>query len=382
MDYLSAYRCRAAAAFRLHVEQHKRSQRSDGNPTTSAKLVVPYYRAMFPQLRAYLDSAASKYRQFKQDEQTQSATLHSDGRSRPSPRSRKLGSCTATLRKNARLHPDIRRDRFLTSLSYARHRKVAIRLDAQSTPCLSTASFPPSSARTCLIPVDVTRAFAMRFKTVAGLSTRPAFRAVFPPPRLTSVSIPPRSLLTAAPIPLRLSGFLPPVPCEEHSALCRLSLASGESVLRSRSRPRFGCGVMDCAEAVRKLYAGKPDEIYRRKTSRQYAVWRRKQRQIQLADSRKLASAEHMMRDSRGVDQLMTHRPADDRSFAPFLFDLESRAYAFSSRISEAPKLRDAMLQKYSTLDVSRHPTDSLKAARLAAEVNPLFHTRVMNRFT
>lgn len=378
MDSVSAYRRRAAAAFRLHLER-KRSQRLQ--TTLASSTVVPtfYQRDVFPQLKAYLESATSKYASYKQNKDLRLATVDANGRTGKGLGTRSLGSCTVTLRKNSWLHADVRRDRFLRHLSYSRHRKIACRLDAPS-PLSSTKPVYEGGVTTkCMIPTDILRTLSMRHKSVASLPRRFAFRSIFPPPRRTSIHVPARSLRTAGSVPVRLSGFLPPIPCEEHSTLCRLSLAAGQQVHRVRILKSVR---LDSAEAVHKLYAGKPDEIYRRKMSRRYAVWRRKQRQIQLAESQKLAKAEHVMRDSRGVDQLMTHRHVDDCSFAPFLFDLESRAYAFSSRITEAPKLRNVMLQKYSALEAGEDATDSLKTARLAAEVNPLFHTRVMNRFT
>lgn len=376
MESVSAYRLHAAAAFRSHLER-KRSQQLKTRSVPSTEELFSYKRVIFPQLQAYLDSASSRYAFFKQNKESRSKVLQTNCQTRKNPGARTLGSCTVTLRNNFWLHADVRRDCFLRHLAYTRHRKLANRLDVPLT--LSTNSLHPgSTVPKCLVPLDIIRTFASRHKCVANLPQRPAFRNLFPPPRLTSICVPAAPLRTTTSIPVRISGFLPPLPCEEHSMLCRLSLAAGRS---SHRLAVSKCVKLDSAEAVHKRYAGKPDEIYRRKTSRRYAVWRRQQRQAQLAESQKVSKAEHAMRDSRGVDQLMTHRSVGDRSFAPFLFDLESRAYAFSSRISEAPKLRNAMLQKYSVPKASGNATDSLRTARLAAEVNPLFHTRVMNRF-
>lgn len=377
MESVSAYRLHAAAAFRSHLEDRKRSQQLKTRSAPSPGDPFCFKREIFPQLQAYLDSASSRYAIFKRGEESRSTTSQTNCQTRKNSGARTLGSCTVTLHNNFWLHADVRRDCFLRHLAYTRHRKLANRLDAPLTLPINPLHVG-SAVPQCLVPPDIIQMFASRHKCVANLEQRPAFRNVFPPPRLTLICVPARTLRATTSIPVRISGFLPPIPCEEHSMLCRLSLAAGRS---SHRLAISKCVKIDSAEAVHKRYAGKPDEIYRRKTSRRYAVWRRQQRQIQLANSQKVAKAEHAMRDSRGLDQLMTHRPAGDRSFAPFLFDLESRAYAFSSRISEAPKLRNAMLQKYSVSHASGNATDSLRTARLAAEVNPLFHTRVMNRF-
>ncbi|CDF77443.1 unnamed protein product [Chondrus crispus] len=162
----------------------------------------------------------------------------------------------------------------------------------------------------------------------------------------------------------------------------------------ARAREGFDCGmpgllsmggkgvaVGDTFEEVRKRYAGRPDELYRRKTARRFARWRRQKLEREAELSRTASRAESEMKRRRGYDHLLTDRRAGDSSFAPFLYELEGNAYAFSSKITEAPKLRKVMIDKYSARDGAT-VTDGWERAQQVAEQNPLFHTRVMNRFT
>ena len=87
------------------------------------------------------------------------------------------------------------------------------------------------------------------------------------------------------------------------------------------------------------------------------------------------------MKRRRGHDLLLSNRRTGDSSFAPFLFEANNQTFAYSSKISEAPKLRSVMLKKYSEVREDGEQKNQWEKAKEAANVNPMFHTRVMNRF-
>lgn len=162
-----------------------------------------------------------------------------------------------------------------------------------------------------------------------------------------------------------------------HVARCRDALRKGcKTLMRQGEFAR-----RDTFEEVRKRYIGKPDEIYRRRTARKYARYRREKREREAEALKQSTRAEMEMKRRRGHDHLLTARDNGDASFAPFLFELDSNAYAFSSKITDAPKLRKLMIDKYSKDDNGANDVNGWQKAHLAAETNPLFHTRVMNRF-
>lgn len=372
---IQAYRLSAATAFRAHQQYQQPNPHQTAPPKTQP---LPYKRSLTPELEQFLKVASLKYSHFKNS--TDSAVPAAKERIKKKFPPQPSGTCTIALRKNSFLYPNERRNRYLVYLAHTTHRVTAHRLGLlSSSPIHSPSCTVTSSTVSCGIPADISQTYALRYKAVGHFRSRPAFRSIFPPPCRAFVSICPRPLQgNAVRVPFRVLGFLPPLPSLEHSTRCCASLAVGDTSLRLRKAKVIK---IDTPESVRLLYDGKPDEIYRRKTSRRYALWRRKQRNLQTKESHIVAMAQRAMRDSRGHDQLLAHRKTDDRSFAPFLFDHQSGAYAFSSRISDAPKLRNAMLQKYSELDIVEESASSLETARLAAEANPLFHTRVMNRF-
>lgn len=140
---------------------------------------------------------------------------------------------------------------------------------------------------------------------------------------------------------------------------------------------------VDCAEEVMMRYGSMPDEIYRRKSARRYAVWKRLRREEEERHARYVRRAEAEMRKRRGHDLTLSSLDETEKCFKPFVFEQEENAYAFSSKISQAPKLRKTMLTKYS-VPAPQAPVrelDSLQRAQLVAETKSLFHTRVMNRF-
>ncbi|KAI0562011.1 hypothetical protein FGB62_68g171 [Gracilaria domingensis] len=166
-----------------------------------------------------------------------------------------------------------------------------------------------------------------------------------------------------------------------HVSRCRVLYSEGKRILVRVNKTVLGES-LDDFEEVRKRYLGKPDELYRRKTARKFARWRRQQREKEKQKVAAEIRAEKEMKRRRGYDHRLTMREARDATFAPFLFDTSCNAYAYSSKITEAPKLRKIMMTKYSdTRKSSDGQQDQWERARQAAETNPLFHTRVMNRF-
>lgn len=165
----------------------------------------------------------------------------------------------------------------------------------------------------------------------------------------------------------------------QHVARCQEGLRAGLTTLYARGMRKHTR--LDSFEDVKRRYVGKPDEVYRRKTARKFATFRKQRQQMEGVSLQALGLAEVEMKRRRGHDHLLTSRATGDSSFAPFLFELDSNAYAFSSKITEAPKLRKVMINKYSArTDFERGP-NALEKAKQVAETNPLFHTRVMNRF-
>jgi hypothetical protein len=136
----------------------------------------------------------------------------------------------------------------------------------------------------------------------------------------------------------------------------------------------------DTFESVLAAYGGLPDEVYRRKHSKRYAVFRRQEKARAREEIRILASAEREMKRRRGHDLLLTDRLVGETDFAPFLFDNANNCYAFSSKISDKKTMRAAMVQKYSTV-IADSGMSGIELAEHHANTKELFHTRVMNRF-
>lgn len=131
---------------------------------------------------------------------------------------------------------------------------------------------------------------------------------------------------------------------------------------------------LDTAASVRAIYAGLPDELYRRRTGRRYGRWRRT-----VGATGPLEKAEAEMARRRGHDRLRTSSAPD----SPTTFEFDGGAeYAFSTRITAAPRLQAAMMAKYNS--PAPRPlvqVDARARAVAFAEQRPMFHTRVMDRF-
>jgi len=129
----------------------------------------------------------------------------------------------------------------------------------------------------------------------------------------------------------------------------------------------------DTSDAVSAIYCNRPDEIYRRVSSKRFARYRRSKTDVEIAEAE--------MCRRRGADRLHTARGVNDPTV--MVFDGGEHAYAFSSRISEAPRLRGRMVRKYTSAApqplVAR--PEGVERAIEFAENAPMFHTRVMDRF-
>ena len=133
---------------------------------------------------------------------------------------------------------------------------------------------------------------------------------------------------------------------------------------------------LDDATTMVRRYRGMPDELYRRRHGRAFARWRRQQRE---ADA--VARAEAEMARRRGSDRLHTQRSETDAR--PFAFDGGEHAYAYNTRITEAPRLRAQMVRKYAS-PAPQPLVPGLQGREKAlqfADSAPMFHTRVMDRF-
>jgi len=136
--------------------------------------------------------------------------------------------------------------------------------------------------------------------------------------------------------------------------------------------------------SVCELYGGSPDEVYRRKSSKKYAAYKRMVREREAEEASRLGRAEAHRRRvlQRQGDRLRTTEHSE-QGFRTMRFCNENTAYAFSASITQNHKHRDSMIGKY--LHSAQHEKapekDSFEIAEECARTKPMFHTRVMNRF-
>ena len=157
----------------------------------------------------------------------------------------------------------------------------------------------------------------------------------------------------------------------QHVARMAVAHANCAKNIVTRTTPK-----LDDAKSMIRRYAGMPDELYRRRHGRAFARWRRQQRE---ADT--VARAEAEMARRRGLDRLQTQRAEMDAR--PFAFDGGEHAYAYNTRITEAPRLRAQMVRKYAA-PAPQPLVPQLQGREKAlkfADSAPMFHTRVMDRF-
>lgn len=155
---------------------------------------------------------------------------------------------------------------------------------------------------------------------------------------------------------------------------CRARRAweEGQGVLVGVWKERM---VVDCEADVRRRYAGRPDELYRRKTSRRWSVWRRAAAARASDAERAVVDAEREMKRRRGaVADIGTS------SFVGYGWDNEARVYQFCDKINGKKELRERMLRKYGTREDGAEIGPREKA-EIMAQTKELFHTKVMNRF-
>eukprot|EP00177_Eucheuma_denticulatum_P002822 GFKZ01005061.1.p2 GENE.GFKZ01005061.1~~GFKZ01005061.1.p2 ORF type:complete len:371 (+),score=59.91 GFKZ01005061.1:77-1114(+) len=332
-----AYRKRAADRF----ARRDSITRSPPHRWTSPSLFrKPYQRALFPALIDYLSQAAAAYRQWKL--------------SPPATRIEKVKNSGGALGHGElvmSLAADVRREKWLLACRLERHKKRAVIQHLRDV------------VVACGIPEDIRSMWSERFLTRAKKDWI----------KVTFTGI----------VGGKKEGDVLAYDAEDESGYA-------VHVTRCRDASRKGCKMLirqgevdrrDTFEEVRKLYMGKPDEIYRRQTARKFARYRREKREREAESLKQSTRAEMEMKRRRGHDHLLTARGNGDASFAPFLFELDSNAYAFSSKITDAPKLRKVMIEKYSKDDNGANNVNGWQKAQQAAETNPLFHTRVMNRF-
>lgn len=423
---VSVYRTAAACAFaKFRAGKHGLSDAAENNSATEQQSTIAftpkasaahgaYERELFPALEQFLIQATAEYAAFK----TSQVSLSSIAVKTTERVARALGSSGPLVMS---LCADVRRHRWLVHLSETRHRHtMGMHYGVNNASTMKNRLLPPLP---CGIPHDVRQRYAKLYaalKSMFGVKTTngtPHHHRQNSRPVLVIARKRNQFVFFSRPLGngvaqqqqqhyqehMQIDQTLTPSCLLIHVSRCRASLASGASRLLSQASERTVVRVT--AEAVRRKYAGKPDEIYRRKNSKRYAAWKRRVQEMAKASQSRVQSAEHKMRSSRGFDQLLTQRSYGDTSFAPFLFDTESHAFAFSSKISEAPKLRKVMLDKYASSDKrnkkytletcatsstamnaskgspQHQVVDSLQKAHVAAQTNPLFHTRVMNRF-
>mmetsp|Transcript_26881 Transcript_26881/g.104329 ORF Transcript_26881/g.104329 Transcript_26881/m.104329 type:complete len:315 (+) Transcript_26881:176-1120(+) len=90
----------------------------------------------------------------------------------------------------------------------------------------------------------------------------------------------------------------------------------------------------DTFETVATEYQGKPDELYKRRSSKRYAAFKRKRAELERREMKKLRRAETEMlrRRVRDGDRVR----ADENSLNRFFFCNENTTYAYCTKIPEA----------------------------------------------
>ncbi|CAN8061570.1 unnamed protein product [Agarophyton chilense] len=348
---LTAYKAQAAATF-FQLKQAKAcAAKSASNVNPADANGQTFERVMFPALDQYLSKAAKAYEHWKHHK-------HVMLNKRLSPQ--KLG----TGEPVQALFASHRRERWLASLAKRAH---FIR---------APVVMPFVPVVICTIPEDIRKSAHQRYiahkSNLVQRSIEEADNPLYP-----MLGILQPDEVSTEILALIISDKAYTV----HTTRCRTLFLEGKRNLVQINKTTLETHRDDCEEVSRR-YVGKPDELYRRKTARKFAKWRRQQREQEKEKMAAEIRAEKEMKRRRGYDHRLTERKARDSTFAPFLFDTSCNAYAYSSKITEAPKLRKVMITKYTDADESSNEQeDQWERAREAAKTNPLFHTRVMNRF-
>lgn len=341
----SAITIELAAAFSARAAAYRAAQVS--RRETSRRSPKPYARVYFPGLRDAIMLNACRH-----------AASRAFARSRPTlcaPPRRRLGVGKGEPPTGWRA---VRKARCASLRRLAR-----LPSRKESLPRLKPPS-PVDCIPQSLLPDDVRRMRAAHFRF--SRSVRPIFPR--PPPRVWRPPL--CTLLSDA------SGY------RQHVARAAAGLQE-----RARGLQPQGCGEPRKEEAVsvelaaeaaaaEERYAGRPDELYRRRMGKRFAAYRRERRT-------RAERAEAEMRRRRGGDRTKSERCAEDTSLVPFAFEQADGAFCFSRSITQAPRLRRTMLAKYgaSRPQAVARPLDGMAKAKMAAEEKALFHTRVHNRF-
>eukprot|EP00188_Purpureofilum_apyrenoidigerum_P005844 Plantae.Rhodophyta-Purpureofilum_apyrenoidigerum.ctg809.p1 GENE.Plantae.Rhodophyta-Purpureofilum_apyrenoidigerum.ctg809~~Plantae.Rhodophyta-Purpureofilum_apyrenoidigerum.ctg809.p1 ORF type:complete len:364 (-),score=58.21 Plantae.Rhodophyta-Purpureofilum_apyrenoidigerum.ctg809:374-1444(-) len=133
--------------------------------------------------------------------------------------------------------------------------------------------------------------------------------------------------------------------------------------------------VSDDFKHVKALYAGKPDEIYRRKSSKKFAIYRR----LKLAQE----SHERQLHHRAEINMLRQREREGDRIRAerdtlnPFLFCNGKNTFAYCSKLSEAGRHKEILVKKYLAVPTVTAVPDAVDVLTS----KPSFNLRVMNRF-
>lgn len=355
-DMLTDYRKKAAHSFAAWKETVSVSANSTKPRSSIVRDVDCYKRRLFPELREYLSTAAAKCRQAQAQPRNAKKIV------------RKSAQVLGHGELVVALAASLRKERWSVARAEESQRIRAVR-EAGRVMGLIAA---------CGIPRDVRENAHKRFLDARACEQRRrAGKEGVVSKRIgrLNAGTVEYTQLCGEGIRADRKGFV------QHIERCQDAFDAGVLRLFPLGGKRK-ISILDTFEEVRKRYAGRPDELYRRKTARRFATWRRQRKQKEAETLRKASRAESEMKRRRGHDHLLTERKTGDSSFAPFLFELDSNTYAFSSRITEAPKLRKVMIEKYSTASGEGEGNlNGWEKAQQAAETNPLFHTRVMNRF-
>lgn len=350
---IAAYRKRAAADFQeTRTAKHDDCTRATHASSANVESRTCYKRVLFPALEEFLQNAAEAYKVSKR-------------RAKLPIRKKTAAQMLGSGEPVEALCASKRREQWLVATAVGAHLARA------------PVTVPVLTSVFCGIPSDILEKANTRYMKHCSARRK---QATEPEVKYGHTLGTCTGMTTCSDLPSALhikeEGY------DIHVSRCRDVYVQGRTSLVMVNGPKSATH-FDTFEEVKSRYAGMPDELYRRKTARRFARWRRKRRELEIEKVATELRAEKEMKRRRGYDQRLTSREARDSSFAPFLFETDCHAYAYSTKITEAPKLRKAMIEKYNDSDEARQDVpDQWERALNGARSTPLFHTRVMNRFS
>ena len=132
-------------------------------------------------------------------------------------------------------------------------------------------------------------------------------------------------------------------------------------------------------EDILRRYRSRPHELYRRRASKKFAAYRK--RHLSNLDT---ANEMRKRRRATAPDRLMsTTENNHEKSATPFLYSNENLTWMYNDGWSTGGR-RKGMIKKYVEMKSSEidETLQSIEKAKSIAQNAPMFHTKVMNRFS